>query len=144
MKLAILLFNLLILIYSCSPINKQHGYLLEDVISSADEMSQFSVGVTTESDIFSTLGSPSIEIKDINNIWIYLISLKEKNVFEDDDIIYQSIFRFEFDDNRILVAKDFLNEDNFTMINFSDNKTRVDANNYDIADQFYDMFTRGQ
>ena len=144
MKLAILLFNLLILIYSCSPINKQHGYLLEDVISSADEMSQFSTGSTSESDIFSTLGSPSIEIKDINNIWIYLISLKEKNVFENDDIIHQSIFRFEFDDNRILVAKDFLNEDNFTMINFSDNKTRVDANNYDIADQFYDMFTRGQ
>ena len=107
-------------------------------------MSQFSIGITTESDIFSTLGSPSIEIKDINNIWIYLISLKEKNVFEEDDIIHQSIFRFEFDDNRILVAKDFLNEDNFTMINFSDNKTRVDANNYDIADQFYDMFTRGQ
>ena len=144
MKVALLLLNLLILIYSCSPINKQHGYLLEDVISSADEMSQFSIGITTESDIFSTLGSPSIEIKDINNIWIYLISLKEKNVFEDDDIIYQSIFRFEFDDNRILVAKDFLNEDNFTMISFSDNKTRVDANNYDIADQFYDMFTRGQ
>ena len=144
MKVALLLLNLLILIYSCSPINKQHGYLLEDVISSANEMSQFSVGVTTESEIFSTLGSPSIEIKDINNIWIYLISLKEKNVFENDDIIHQSIFRFEFDDNRILVAKDFLNEDNFTMINFSDNKTRVDANNYDIADQFYDMFTRGQ
>ena len=144
MKVALLLLNLLILIYSCSPINKQHGYLLEDVISSADEMSQFSIGITTESDIFSILGSPSIEIKDINNIWIYLISLKEKNVFEEDDIIHQSIFRFEFDDNRILVAKDFLNEDNFTMINFSDNKTRVDANNYDIADQFYDMFTRGQ
>ena len=137
-------FFVLLTLYSCSPINKQHGYLLEDVISSVDEMSQFSVGITTESEIFSTLGSPSIEIKDINNIWIYLISLKEKNVFEDDDIIHQSIFRFEFDDNRILVAKDFLNEDNFTMINFSDNKTRVDANNYDIADQFYDMFTRGQ
>ena len=144
MRIILFLITLCILSYSCSPINKQHGYLLEDVISSADEMSQFSVGVTTESEIFSTLGSPSIEIKDINNIWIYLISLKEKNVFEDDDIIHQSIFRFEFDDNRILVAKDFLNEDNFTMINFSDNKTRVDANNYDIADQFYDMFTRGQ
>ena len=113
MKVALLLLNLLILIYSCSPINKQHGYLLEDVISSANEMSQFSVGVTTESEIFSTLGSPSIEIKDINNIWIYLISLKEKNVFENDDIIHQSIFRFEFDDNRILVGKDFLNKDNF-------------------------------
>ncbi|MDC3086203.1 hypothetical protein OA342_02575 [Pelagibacteraceae bacterium] len=144
MKVALLLLSLLILIYNCSPINKQHGYLLEDVISSADEMSQFSIGITTESDIFSTLGSPSIEIKDINNIWIYLISLKEKNVFEEDDIIYQSIFRFEFDDNRTLIAKDFLNEDNFTIINFSDNKTNINANNYNLADQMYEMFTRGQ
>ena len=144
MKVALLLLNLLILIYSCSPINKQHGYLLEDVISSADEMSQFSIGITTESDIFSILGSPSIEIKDINNIWIYLISLKEKNVFEEDDIIYQSIFRFEFDENKILVSKDFLNEDNFKQINFSDNKTRVITNNYGLADQIYETFIRGQ
>ena len=144
MKVTLLLLNLLFIIYNCSPINKQHGYLLEDVISSADEMSQFSIGITSESDIFSSLGSPSIEIKDINNIWIYLISLKEKNIFEDDDIIYQSIFRFEFDDNRTLIAKDFLNEDNFTIINFSDNKTNINANNYNLADQMYEMFTRGQ
>ena len=107
-------------------------------------MSQFSTGSTSESDIFSTLGSPSIEIKDINNIWIYLISLKEKNVFEEDDIIYQSIFRFEFDENKILVSKDFLNEDNFKQINFSDNKTRVITNNYGLADQIYETFIRGQ
>ena len=107
-------------------------------------MSQFSIGITSESDIFSTLGSPSIEIKDINNIWIYLISLKEKNVFEDDDIIYQSIFRFEFDKNKTLVSKEFLNENNFAKINFSDNKTRVISNNYGIADQIYEAFTRSQ
>ena len=144
MKVALLLLNFLLLIYNCSPINKQHGYLLEDVISSADEMSKFSIGVTSESDIFSTLGSPSIEIKDINNIWIYLISLKEKNVFEDDDIIHQSIFRFEFDDNRILVSKNFLNEDNFRTIKFSDKKTRVITDNYSITDQILDTFTRSQ
>ena len=144
MKVALLLLNLMFLIYNCSPINKQHGYLLEDVISSADEMSQLSIGITTESDIFSTLGSPSIEINDINNIWIYLISLKEKNVFEADDIIYQSIFRFEFDDNRILVSKNFLTEKDFTSINFSDNKTRVITNNYGIVDQIYETFTRGE
>ena len=144
MKVALLLLNFLFLIYSCSPINKQHGYLLEDVISSADEMSQFNIGITSESDIFSTLGSPSIEIKDINNISIYLISLKEKNVFDDDDIIYQSIFRFEFDSNGILISKNFLTEENFAKINFSQNKTRSITDNYSITDQIYDAFTRGQ
>ena len=144
MKIAILLFNFIFVLYNCSPINKQHGYLIEDVISSADEMSQFNIGITSESDIFSTLGSPSIKIKDINNIWIYLISLKEKNVFEDDDIVYQSIFRFEFDNYGILNSKDFLTEENFAKINFSDNKTRVITDNYSIADQLYETFMRNQ
>ena len=144
MKVALLLLNFLFVIYSCSPINKQHGYLLEDVINSSDEMSQFSVGITSESEIFSALGSPSIEIKDINNIWIYLISLKEKNVFEDDDIIYQSIFRFEFDNYGILISKDFLTEDNFAKIDFSNNKTRVITDNYTITDQIYETFMRNQ
>ena len=144
MKVTLLLLNFLFVIYSCSPINKQHGYLLEDVINSSDEMSQFSIGITSESEIFSVLGSPSIEIKDINNIWIYLISLKEKNVFEDDNIIYQSIFRFEFDNNGILISKDFLTEDNFAKINFSENKTRVITNDYSVTDQIYEAFTRSQ
>ena len=144
MKVALLLLNFLFLMYNCSPINKQHGYLLEDVISSSDEMSEFSVGITSESDIFLTLGSPSIEIKDINNIWIYLISLKEKKVFENDNIIYQSIFRFEFDKNGMLISKNFLTEENFAKINFSDDKTRVISDNYNLADQVYDAFTRDQ
>ena len=144
MKVILLLLNFLFIIYSCSPINKQHGYLLEDVISSSDEMSQFSVGITSESDIFLTLGSPSIEIKDINNIWIYLISLKEQNVFEDDNIVYQSILRFEFDNYGILISKDFLTEDNFAKIDFSNNKTRVVTDNYTITDQIYETFMRNQ
>ena len=94
-------------------------------------------------------GSPaydnsSIEIKDINNIWIYLISLKEQNVFEDDNIVYQSILRFEFDNYGILISKDFLTEDNFAKIDFSNNKTRVVTDNYTITDQIYETFMRNQ
>ena len=143
MKVITLLICLLTIIYNCSPINKQHGYLLEDVISSADEMSQFAIGVTNENDIFSTLGSPSIKISDINNIWIYLISLKKKNVFEDDDIIYQSIFRFEFGKNGILISKEFLSEEDFAAIDFSNQKTRVVRDGYGITEQIYESFTRG-
>tara|TARA_Y200000002_G_scaffold220128_1_gene181676 strand:- start:190 stop:624 length:435 start_codon:yes stop_codon:yes gene_type:complete len=144
MKVTLLLLNFLFVIYSCSPINKQHGYLLEDVINSSDKMSQFSIGITSENEIFSALGSPSVEIKDINNIWIYLISLKEKNVFEDDNIIHQSIFRFEFDNYGILISKDFLTEENFAKIDFSNSKTRVITDNYTITDQIYETFMRNQ
>ena len=73
-----------------------------------------------------------------------MISLKEQNVFEDDNIVYQSILRFEFDNYGILISKDFLTEDNFAKIDFSNNKTRVVTDNYTITDQIYETFMRNQ
>ena len=144
MKITLSLTFIFLISYNCSPINKQHGYLLEDVIRSNEEMSQFIEGTTTESDIFNALGSPSVEISDINNIWIYLISMKKQNVFESDNIIFQSIFRFEFDNEGILVSKFFANEQAFTEIAFSNDKTRVVRENYGLTEQIYESFTRGQ
>ena len=144
MKITLSLIFIFLISYNCSPINKQHGYLLEDVIRSNEEMSQFIEGTTTESDIFNALGSPSVEISDINNVWIYLISMKKQNVFESDNIIFQSIFRFEFDNEGILVSKFFANEQAFTEIAFSNDKTRVVRENYGLTEQIYESFTRGQ
>ena len=144
MKITLSLIFTFLILYNCSPINKQHGYLLEDVIRSNEEMSQFIEGTTTESDIFNALGSPSVEISDINNIWIYLISMKKQNVFESDNIIFQSIFRFEFDNEGILVSKYFANEQAFTEIAFSNDKTRIVRENYGLTEQIYESFTRGQ
>ncbi len=144
MKLILFISCLCLTIYSCSPINKQHGYLLEDVISSADDMSQFNIGITSENDIFKSLGSPSIQIRDVNNVWIYLISVKRVNIFENDNITFQSIFRFEFDDNGVLLSKDFKGEKDFAEIVFSNDKTRVITDNYGITEQIYESFTRGQ
>ena len=135
---------LLLILYSCSPINKQHGYLLDDLLISSEEISKFEVKSTTKNEVFNAMGSPSIEIQDIENVWIYLLSLKEKKVFEEDTLIFQSIYRFEFDDNGILVDKNFLTADNFNKITFSSEETKVDRNAYGITDQLYDAFTRGQ
>ena len=144
MKVTLSLIFIVFISYNCSPINKQHGYLLEDVISSNDEMSRFIEGTTTESDIFKALGSPSVKISDVNNIWIYLISMKKQNIFEKDNIIFQSIFRFEFDNKGILMSKYFTNEQAFTEIAFSNDKTRVVTENYGLGEQIYESFTRGQ
>tara|TARA_B100001121_G_C18356371_1_gene464928 strand:- start:90 stop:428 length:339 start_codon:yes stop_codon:yes gene_type:complete len=111
---------------------------------SSESISLFSDGKTTKSDIFRELGSPSIEIIDVNDVWIYLISLKEKKVFEQDVIQFQNIFKFEFDDNSILMKKSLLTQDDFTRIQFSSDKTRVRRDAYGITDQLYDAFTRGQ
>ncbi len=144
MKIIFLLVSSLIITYSCSPINNQHGYILEDMIISSDSLSHFNLETTTENDILQTLGSPSIIISDINNVWIYLVSIKEENVFEDDDVMYQSIMRYEFDNNGKLLSKEFLDKENFTEIAFSKEKTKVVSDNFGIADQLYDSFTRGQ
>ena len=144
MKLVLFIISSIIVTYSCSQINNQHGYILEDFVASADSLSQFNLETTTENEILQTLGSPSIIISDINNIWIYLISIKRENIFEDDEIMYQSIMRYEFDNNGKLLSKKYLNRNDFTEIAFSRDKTKVFSDNYGLADQLYESFTRGQ
>ncbi len=135
---------ILVLIYSCSPINKQHGYLLDDLLISSDKISKFEINKTSRNEIYSAMGSPSIEIRDINNIWIYLISLKEKNIFENDELLFQNIYRFTFNDNGFLIDKQVLSQENFNNIIFASEKTKVNRDAYGITDQLYDAFTRGQ
>ena len=135
---------LLFILYSCSPINKQHGYLLDDFLVSSEKISKFELKNTTKNDVFDAMGSPSIEIQDVENVWIYLLSLKEKKVFDQDELLFQSIYRFEFDNSGILIEQTFLTADNFNKIAFSSDETRVERNAYGITDQLYDAFTRGQ
>ena len=144
MKFSLIITLISLFIYSCSSINKQHGYLLDDVLSSSEKMSNFEEKLTTKVDIYSVMGSPSIEISDIENTWIYLISLKEKNVFEADKNIFQSIYRFSFNDKDILIKKEIITQDSFKEIAFSTDETEVERNAYSISDQLYDAFTRGQ
>ena len=140
----ILLITLLFILYSCSPINKQHGYLLDDFLMSSDSISKFSEGNTSKSDIYSAMGSPSIEIFDVNDVWIYLLSVKEKKVFEQDVIEFQNIFRFEFNSSGILKNKEVIDAQSFNQLVFSKEKTRVIRDAYGITDQLYEAFTRGQ
>ena len=135
---------LLFILYSCSPINKQQGYLLDDFLVSSEKISKFEVKNTTKNDVFDAMGSPSIEIQDVENVWIYLLSLQERKVFDEDELLYQSIYRFEFDNSGILIEQTFLSDDSFNKITFSSDETRVERNAYGITDQLYDAFTRGQ
>lgn len=107
-------------------------------------MSNFKEKSTTKEDIYSVMGSPSIEISDVENTWIYLISLKEKNVFEADKNVFQSIYKFSFNDKDILIKKEIVTQDSFNEIAFSTDETEVERNAYSISDQLYDAFTRGQ
>ena len=135
---------LLFILYSCSPINKQHGYLLDDLLVSSEKISKFELKNTTKNDVFNAMGSPSIEIQDVGSVWIYLLSLKEKKVFDEDQLLFQSIYRFEFDDSEILIQQALLTAENFNKIAFSSDETKVERNAYGITDQLYDAFTRGQ
>ncbi len=139
-----ILFILILMMYNCSPINKQHGYLIDDFLMSSDSISGFSEGNTTKSEIFEAMGSPSIEIFDVNDVWIYLLSVKEKKVFEQDEIQFQNIFRFEFNSQGVLSKKEIIDNQSFTQLVFSKDKTRVIRDAYGITDQLYDAFTRGQ
>ena len=135
---------LLIILYSCSPVNKQHGYLLDDLLISSEKIAEFQVNTTSKEEVYRAMGSPSIEIKDVNYVWIYLLSLKEKKVFEEDSLLFQNIFRFAFNEDGVLINKNTLSEKDFKNIAFSLDKTKVRRDAYGITDQLYDAFTRGQ
>ncbi len=117
---------------------------MDDFLYSSDQIASFEVGKTTNNEIFSAMGSPSIEIADINNVWIYLISIKEKKVFDDDTLLFQNVVRFEFNKQGSLLNKAILTQDDFKNISFASEITKVDRNAYSITDQLYDAFTRGQ
>ena len=117
---------------------------MDDLLISSEEILKFEVKSTTKNEVLNTMGSPSIEIQDVENVWIYLLSLKEKKVFDEDELLFQSIYRFEFDDNGILIDQTLLTVDNFNKIAFASEETKVDRNAYGITDQLYDAFTRGQ
>ena len=142
-KLLVLILSITYL-YSCSPVNKQHGYLLDDIIISAEKISEFTINKSTKNEIFIAMGSPSIKIDDISDTWIYLISLKEKKVFEDDVFKYQSIMKFSFNDENILIENQTLTSEDFNEISFSPDKTKIRRDAYGITDQLYEAFTRGQ
>ena len=52
--------------------------------------------------------------------------------------------RYEFDNNGKLLSKEFLDKDNFTHVAFSTDKTEMASDNFGLADQIYESFTRGQ
>ena len=137
-------FLFLFTLYSCSPINKQHGYLVDDILISSEKISKFELDNTSKDEVYNAMGSPSIEIQDVGYVWIYLVSLKEEKVFEDDALIFQNIIRFEFNKDGVLIDRLVLSEENFKKIAFSKDETTVRRDAYGITDQLYDAFTRGQ
>ena len=133
----------LFLIYSCAPINKQHGYMLDDILYAIDEIDTLNLENSHKNDVFEALGSPSIKISDVDDVWIYLISVKEEKVFEKDKINFQQILRYQFDEDGNVKNFEVFDQRNFTEIAFSNKKTTITREAYGISDQIYDAFTRG-
>ena len=117
--------------------------MADDILYALDDLETFAAKKSHKNDILNALGSPSIKISDVDDVWIYLMSIKQENVFEKDEINFQNILRFQFDDRNLLVKFDSFDKTNFTEIAFSDEKTTITRDAYGISDQIYDAFTRG-
>ena len=117
--------------------------MADDIFYALDDLDTFAANKSHKNDVLNALGSPSIKISDVDDVWIYLISIKQENVFEKDEISYQNILRFQFDDRNFLIKFDSFDNTSFTEIAFSDEKTTITRDAYGISDQIYDAFTRG-
>ncbi len=133
----------LFLTYSCAPINKQHGYMIDDILYAMSDIDTPNLEKSHKNEVLEALGSPSIKISDVDDVWIYLVSVKEEKVFKKDEINFQQILRYQFDNDGNVKNFDLLNQDNFTEIAFSNERTTITRDAYGISDQIYDAFTRG-
>ena len=133
----------LFLVYGCAPITKHHGYMMDDMLYATEDIIKIETNKSHKNDVFKALGSPSIKIGDVDNVWIYLVSVKQENVFQDDEINFQQILRYQFDNDGNVTNFKTLDQNNFSKIEFSNEKTTIHRDAYGISDQIYDAFTRG-
>ena len=131
-----------LIIYSCAPINKKHGYMVEDIFQAIDKVKN-DPKESHKNDILETFGSPSIKISDVDDVWIYLVSVKQENVFDEDQINFQHILRYQFDNDGNVIKFNMFDQNNFSKVAFSKEKTTVERDAYGISDQIYDAFTKG-
>ena len=131
------------LLYSCAPISKQHGYVIDDMIHAVESSDTLFTNKSNKNEVLEMLGSPSIKISDVDDVWIYLISVKEEKVFEKDEINFQQVLRYQFDDKHNVIAFEAFDKTSFTDIAFSNEKTTITRDAYGISDQIYDAFTKG-
>jgi len=132
-----------VFVYSCSPISKQHGYMVDDILYAIGDLEKLQSKESHKNDVLEFLGSPSIKISDVDDVWIYLVSIKKENIFEEDEINFQQILRYQFDGKGYVIKFNILDQSNYTQIAFSNEKTTIARDAYGIADQLYDAFTRG-
>ena len=137
--------TLLIFLNSCSPILQSHGYKMENTTNIADLLSDIkSSNTSNKDDIIKLYGNPSIKISDVDQTWIYLISEKKKNVFKKDEVRFQFVLSFKFDDQGNVINKNLVDQQSINLIAFSKDKTKVPSSSYNLADQLIQSFTRGQ
>ena len=136
--------TLIIFLNSCSPIVKTHGYKIENPDIFVDLVTDLGSKLNSKEDVIKNFGTPSIKVEDINNTWIYLVSNKKKNIFKKDEIDFQFIIKFTFDDNDQLLQNEIIDKSLINEISFSRDKTRIPSSSYDLADQIIDSFTRGR
>ena len=88
---------LLLFLNSCSPIIKTHGYTIENTSDFSNFIADISSTAQPSKEIISSqLGSPSIIISDIDNIWIYLLSTKRERSFGESKVEAQFIIKLVF------------------------------------------------
>ena len=139
MKLTYITIIILFFLTNCSPVYKQHGYQVEDILSKTPP----EIGVDTKQDIIDFYGTPSIKIEDVDNTWLYIVSQKEKKVFARDEFKELLVFAFNFDKNDILLSSSIYDQSNMLEIEKDLSTTTNEKSNYTVLDQIYDAFTRG-
>ena len=139
MKLIYIIIITSVVLFGCSsPIIKPHGYYVEDIL-----YSEIIVLGASKQDVFKSLGSPSVKVEDVDNVWLYIANSKEQKVFAEDVLLAQMVFSFKFDKDDILIEQNTYETNSANNLTQDGMRTSTEKSNYSVIDQVIDAFTRG-
>jgi len=135
---------LLLFLNSCSPIIKTHGYTIENTSDFTNFISEIASNEkVSKQKILDDLGTPSVIIDDVDNIWLYILTTKRERSFSESETEGQFIIKLDFDLKDILIDHEILTGEDFNKIAFASDLTKGSSNTYKVTDQFIEAFTRG-
>lgn len=97
MKTLITLILISGLLTACTPTRTTRGNMVEDF-----RMEDITVGISTQTNVLKSLGSPTTKAPFDDNVWYYIgQKMKKKGIF-DDEVVDERVIVVAFDDKGIV------------------------------------------
>ena len=125
---------LLIFLQNCS-INES---LIKHGVSNLDiKETSIKINLSNKNDISKILGEPPVKEYPNENTWLYMETVKKRNIFGSKQNIKSLFLLLEFDEKGLLLSKHLLNDKDMNELNFDESLTDSKAVQSSFSKKFF-------